>query len=523
MNKKSIPIYLALFGAFLPSCSNTRDEGISERPNIIFIMSDDHAVQAISSYGSDINKTPHIDKLAGEGIKFENAFVTNSICAPSRAVILTGKHSHLNGVMDNSSRFDSSQITFPKILREKGYTTAIVGKWHLKSQPAGFDYWNVLPGQGDYYNPRFIKNGKDTVYEGYVTNVTTDLALDWIESKKREKPFMLMMHHKAPHRNWMPHTMYLDEYEDKVFPKAVNFWENYTDKQHLQQQKLTIARHMDIRYDLKIPCDTCKQVKVNWWAKAAYEEALARMNEDQLAAWEKGYEEEIRSFFSRENFSEEDFARWKLNRYIQDYLRTIISVDESVGRILTYLEENELKENTVVIYTSDQGFFLGEHGLFDKRYMYEESLQTPLLMMYPERVDPGLVSTRLVQNLDIAPTLLDMAGVEIPGSMQGRSLLPLMKENKNTEWRDAIYYQFYETGWGVTPHYGIRTDRYKLIRFETDPVSWELYDLHQDPVEMHNLYGNREYEEVQNELHIKLRDLRKKYSLTGGRNEKSSS
>ncbi len=515
MNNRNIAIFLTLFGISLPSCINTTKEGRPEQPNIIFIMSDDHAVQAISAYGSIINKTPHIDKLAEEGIKFENAFVTNSICAPSRAVILTGKHSHLNGVTDNSSRFDSSQMTFPKILQENGYSTAIVGKWHLKSQPTGFDHWNVLPGQGDYYNPRFIKNGNDTIYEGYVTDIITDLAIDWIEINKGEKPFMLMMHHKAPHRNWMPHTMYLDEYEDMVFPQPINFWENYTDKQHLRQQKLTIARHMDVRYDLKIPCDTCKQAKVNWWAEAAYEKALARMNEDQLAAWEKGYEEEIRSFFSRQEFSEEKFAEWKLNRYLQDYLRTIISIDESVGQILTYLEENNLKDKTVVIYTSDQGFFLGEHGLFDKRYMYEESLQTPLLIRYPGRIDPGLVSTGLVQNLDIAPTLLDMAGVEIPGSMQGRSLIPLMTEEKDTGWRDAIYYQFYETGWGVTPHYGIRTDRYKLIRFETDPVTWELYDLSQDPGEMHDLYGKEDYKEIRVELKAKLVELRKQYSIMG--------
>ncbi|MFW5821237.1 MAG: sulfatase [Bacteroidota bacterium] len=515
MNNKYIPIYLALFGISLPSCIDKNEEESPERPNIIFIMSDDHAVQAISAYGSSINNTAHIDKLAEEGIKFENAFVTNSICAPSRAVILTGKHSHLNGVIDNSSRFDSSQMTFPKILRENGYNTAIVGKWHLKSQPTGFDYWNVLPGQGDYYNPKFIKNGKDTIYEGYVTDITTDLAIDWMESRKGEKSFMLMMQHKAPHRNWMPHTDYLDKYEDIKFPEPANFWEDYTDKEHLQEQKLTIARHMDIRYDLKIPCDTCKQVRVNWWAEKALEDALGRMNEEQLTAWEKGYDDEIRDFFSKESFTEEELAEWKLNRYIQDYLRTIISVDESIGRILSYLEEKDLKDNTLVIYTSDQGFFLGEHGLFDKRYMYEESLQTPLLMMYPEKINSGITSSKLVQNLDIAPTLLDAAGIEIPGSMQGKSLLPLIKGEEDIEWRDAIYYQFYETGWGVSPHYGIRTDSYKLIRFEGNTVSWELYDLKQDPDEMHNVYGKAEYEHVQEELHMKLAELREKYSLTG--------
>jgi arylsulfatase A-like enzyme len=405
-------------------------------------------------------------------------------------------------------------MTFPKILRENGYNTAIIGKWHLKSQPTGFDYWNVLPGQGDYYNPRFIKNGQDTIYDGYVTDITTELAIEWIDSLERGKPFMLMMHHKAPHRNWMPHTAYLDKYEGMIFPEPVNFWEDYTKKKHLQKQKLTIARHMDIRYDLKIPCDTCRQARVNWWAKKAYENALGRMNEEQLHAWEEGYNEEIKNFFSKKSYTQEELAEWKLNRYIQDYLRTVISVDESIGRILRYLEENNLKENTLLIYTSDQGFFLGEHGLFDKRYMYEESLQTPLLMMYPEKLESGITSLKLVQNLDIAPTLLDVAGIEIPVSMQGRSLLPLIKGKEGIEWRDAIYYQFYESGWGVTPHYGIRTDRFKLIRFKTKPLTWELYDLNKDPVEMNNLYNNEDYKEIQEALQAKLAELRKQYYLT---------
>lgn len=494
------------------SCDQKKISGIDVKPNIIFIMTDDHATKAISAYGGKLNETPHIDRMAEEGIRFEKAFVTNSICAPSRAVILTGKYSHLNGVLDNNTTFDGSQATFPKILQENGYETAIVGKWHLKSQPTGFDHWNVLPGQGNYYNPAFINNGKDTAYQGYVTDIITEKALDWLSARQDKKPFMLMVQHKAPHRNWMPALTNLDQYEHAVFPVPESFYDDYDGREHLKYQALTISEHMDIMYDLKIPCDTCSVANINQWSRNAYKHMLSRLTEEQQIAWNEGYEEEIEEFYSMEH-SGKDFIEWKLKRYLQDYLRSIISVDESIGKINRYLEENGLAENTLIIYTSDQGFFLGEHGLFDKRYMYEESFQTPLILKYPAGINKGGVRKQLVMNLDIAPTLLDVAGFEVPEYMQGRSLVPLFDAAETVDWRDAVYYHFYEEAFGVPKHYGVRTDRYKLIRFDTEPVSWEFYDLEEDPYELNNLYGNRQYKEETHQLEDKLLELREKYSV----------
>ncbi len=473
-------------------------------------MSDDHATHAISSYGSDLIETPNIDALAARGILFQNAFVTNSICAPSRAVILTGKHSHLNGVKDNRSRFDSSQVTFPKILQQHGYETAIVGKWHLKSRPTGFDYWNVLPGQGDYYNPDLIKMGKDTAYTGYVTDVVTDMALDWLSSREKASPFMLMVHHKAPHRNWMPAGKHLDRFNDVEFPKPASFYDDYSGKPHMKNQKLTVAEHMDITWDLKLPCDTCAVSDANTWQRKNYERKYNRFTTSQKEAWDKGYQGEIEQFLVS-NYSPEELVEWKYQRYLEDYLRCIVSIDENIGRMLQYLEENELGENTVVIYTSDQGFFLGEHGIFDKRYMYEESLRTPLIIAHPLHGNQVSRSKALVQNLDIAPTILDMVGAGIPEKMQGKSLLPLITNSASGEFRDAVYYQFYETGWGVSAHYGVRTQKYKLIHFTTEPGSWELYDLEEDPHEMNNLHGNPDYDHVIERLEAKLKKLQEQY------------
>ncbi len=511
MNPKNF-ILITSLSVSLISCTNNHQKSSEVKPNIIFIMSDDHASQAISCYGSKLNETPNIDKLAHQGLLFKNAFVTNSICAPSRAVILTGKHSHLNGVRDNHIHFDSSQVTFPKILKENGYETAIVGKWHLKSQPTGFDYWNVLPGQGDYYNPKFIKMGRDTVYEGYVTEITTELALDWLRSGKSDQPFMLMVHHKAPHRNWMPHTKNLDKYEDEEFLQPVSFKDDYSGREHLKNQKLTVAHHMDIMYDYKIPCDTCDGDVVNHWVRDEYNNELSKFTPEQRDAWEVGYKNEVEEFFSS-NFTSQERINWNLKRYLQDYLRCILSVDESVGEIMQYIEQNGLSENTLIVYTSDQGFFLGEHGLFDKRYMYEESLRTPLIMKYPAKITKGIRSNELVQNLDLAPTILDVAGIAIPEPFQGKSLTPLFITPDLANWRESIYYQFYESGWGVPEHYGIRTKNFKLIHFTTKPDSWELYDLKADPYEMKNLYSDVTYVLAIKKLKKELIELQTKYKI----------
>jgi arylsulfatase A-like enzyme len=475
-------------------------------------MSDDHATQALSCYGSRLIETPNLDQLAADGMIFNQAFVTNSICAPSRAVILTGKHSHLNGVPNNHARFDSSQVTFPKILRKNGYQTAMIGKWHLKSRPTGFDYWNVLPGQGDYYNPRFIKNGSDTSYHGYVTNIVTDLALDWLSSRQQKEPFMLMVHNKAPHRNWMPDFKHLNVFDDVEFPQPASFHDDYSGKEHLHDQKLTVAHHMDMVYDLKIPCDTCPVDEVNRWARGGYRKQMLAMDEEQQTVWEKGYEQEINRYESS-GFTPDELVNWKYQRYLQDYLRCILSIDENVGRILEYLDQQGLANNTVVVYTSDQGFFLGEHGLFDKRYMYEESLRAPLVIRYPDRIQPGQVCQELVQNLDIAPTILELAGAAIPDEMQGKSLRPLFESPENADWRDAIYYQFFESGWGVPQHYGIRTKSHKLIHFLSEPDNWELYDLESDPGEMVNLYDDPGNEILVQDLKSRLGELQEYYQV----------
>jgi arylsulfatase A-like enzyme len=471
-------------------------------------MSDDHAFQALSAYNPDLIRTPNIDRIAEEGILYNRAFVTNSICAPSRAVILTGKYSHLNGVRGNSEVFDGNQQTLPKILRQNGYETAIVGKWHLKSAPTGFDYWNVLPGQGDYYNPDFISQGKDTVYQGYVTEIISKLSIDWLKNRGKNKPFFLMMHHKAPHRSWMPALKYLRLYDDKKFPLPANFYDNYEGREGLQNQMLTVKDHMDIRMDFKVPCMECDTAEANWWAPEEYWRRLERLKPDERKQWEQSYKKEETEFLEVKN-DEKRYDQWKFRRYMEDYLRCIASVDESVGEVLDYLKVNDLDKNTVVIYTSDQGFYLGEHGLFDKRFMYEEALRTPLMMKYPDKIEKGTVSEQLVLNLDIAPTLLDLAGTEIPAEMQGKSLQKTW--NGSGDWREAIYYHFYEKGWGVSPHYGIRTDRYKLIHFYDLIDSWELYDLQEDPTEMKNLVQNPDYAQIIIDLKNQLKELQIKY------------
>lgn len=489
----------------LSACSSYN----KEQPNIIFIMSDDHAYQAISAYNKSLIETPNIDKIASEGILFNKAFVTNSLCAPSRAVILTGKYSHLNGVTGNSEIFDGTQQTLPKILKQNGYQTAIVGKWHLKSQPTGFDYWNVLPDQGDYYNPDFIKQGKDTVYKGYVTDIITNLSVEWLKQRKRKKPFFLMMHHKAPHRSWMPAIKNLELFNDKDFPLPPTFYDDYKGREALQKQMLTVKNHMDIRMDFKIPCNSCDTVSVNSWAPAEYWRRINRLSQSERQKWDESYKKEEVEFWKVKD-NEPEYDRWKYRRFMEDYLRCIVSVDESVAGILDFLKENGLEKNTIVVYTSDQGFYLGEHGLFDKRFMYEEAMRTPLMIKFPKLIQKGIQTDRLVQNLDIAPTLLDFAGIDLSDDMQGLSLKNII-QNPDSEWRDALYYHYYEKGFGATPHYGIRTDRYKLIHFYDVVDSWELYDLQEDPTEMNNVYNENQFESIANDMKLQLEKLQLQY------------
>lgn len=492
------------------SCKQSVEKKISEKPNIIYIMTDDHGYQAISAYHGGLNQTPNIDRIADEGAKFTRSFVTNSICSPSRAVMLTGKFSHINGQRLNSERFDGSQMTFPKLLQQGGYQTAMIGKWHLGTDPTGFDYWNVLPGQGDYYNPDFIEMGEKSRVEGYVTPLITKFSLDWLEQRDTEKPFALLMHHKAPHRCWMPDTTYLEKYNDIKFPMPDNFYDNYENRTAAAEQRMHVGDFCPVN-DLKM---LDKEEEIEGPLRKFFERQISRMNPEQRAAWDKAYDKEI-TYYKEAQLTGKALMEWRYQRYLEDYLRCIVSVDDSVGEILDYLEAHGLAKNTLVVYTSDQGFYLGEHGWFDKRFMYEESFRTPLVMKLPSKFTKTEVDA-LVQNIDYAPTFLDLAGIEVPEDMQGQSLLPLLEEEKDAEWRNALYYHYYEYPGphDVKRHYGVRTDRYKLIHFYNDIDQWELYDLKSDPGEMNNLYGKEGYGGVTEELNAKLLELQKQYRDT---------
>ncbi len=492
----------------------------AKRPNVLFIFTDDHAPHAIGAYQGwlkDVNPTPNIDRLAGQGMLFQNSFCTNSICGPSRAVILTGKHSHLNGFMRNGNRFDGSQQTFPKLLQKAGYQTAIVGKWHLTSNPQGFDYWDVLPGQGDYYNPDFLSPAGRTRVNGYCTDIVTDKAIEWLENKRdADKPFMLMCQHKAPHRTWMPPLRHLTLYDDIDIPEPPTLFDRYKDNASPARfQEMEIDRHMHLGYDLFVTpyLDIYKTVKAPE-PKATDRSGfrnLQKMTAEQRAAWNAAYEPKNEAF-RKADLTGKELVRWKYQRYIKNYLRCIRGVDDSVGRLTKYLDESGLDENTIVIYSSDQGFYLGDHGWYDKRWMYEESLLMPLIVKWPGVTKPRTVNQDLVQNLDYAETFLDIAGANTPSDMQGRSLVPLRKGEKPANWRSAIYYHYHEypSVHMVARHYGIRTDRYKLIRFYQFD-EWEFYDLEKDPDERENQYGNPEYTSIIDEMKSDLKQLRKRY------------
>jgi len=477
--------------------------GAAERPNILFVFTDDHAPHAIGAYDGwlkSVDPTPAIDRLAAQGMVFVNSFCSNSICGPSRAVIQTGKHSHKNGFMNNGNTFDWNQQTFPKLLRAAGYQTALYGKSHLKGEPQGYDDWMVLPGQGLYYNPDFITpDGKKRI-DGHCTDVVTDLAVDWLrEGRDPDKPFMLMVQHKAPHRNWMPALRHLELYADTEIPEPDTLFDEWTDNcPAARHQELEIDGHMDLTFDLfvdltpdtEVPDDGVPRDRSAWYN-------MQRMSEEQLAAWRAHYGP-LDEDFHRAAPEGRELVRWKYQRYAKNYLRCVRGVDESVATLVKTLDELELGDNTVVIYCSDQGFYIGDHGWYDKRWMYEESLKMPLIVKWPGVAEPGSRNHDLVQNIDYAATFLEMAGAPVPDDLQGKSLVPLLEGRGEEPFRDAIYYHYYEypSVHMVPRHHGIRTDRYKLMHFYQFGDAWELYDLEQDPDELRNIHDTADPELV---------------------------
>ena len=484
-----------------------------KRPNIVFILSDDHAYQAISAYGYGLNHTPNLDKLAKEGILFKNAFVNNSLCAPSRAAILTGKFSHLNGIKGNGDvAFNGAQATFPKLLQKAGYQTALIGKWHLISNPTGFDYWNILPGQGDYYNPDFIDNGVKGRVNGYVTDLTTDFALKWLEKRDTSRPFCVLVWNKAPHRQWMPPLKYLHQFDSTKFPLPQTFFDDYSTRTKApREQKMRIDEWLSTNYDLKENFNVeppYQRLDEGW--KSVYN----RLSPEEKNKFEEAYAAENKALKDAD-LKGEELAVWKFQRYIKDYLRCVQSVDDNVGRMNDYLKQNGLDKNTIVIYSSDQGFYVGEHGWFDKRFMYEESFKTPLIIKWPAVIKPGTISDNMVMNIDITETLLNAAKVKIPVDMQGQSMLTLLRKNNTANWRKVVYYHYYDEGdeHNVARHVGVRTGRYKLIWFYENNES-ELYDLLKDKQELHNLYYDPHYKQLKNELKLKLKEMEIKYKDT---------
>lgn len=506
-------VAVAATGVGVCTTQCTPAKAAEQKPlNIVYIMTDDHTAQMMSAYDTRFMETPNLDRIARDGVKFTNSFVANSLSGPSRACMLTGKHSHANGFTDNeNSVFDSSQPTWPRYLQENGYQTALFGKWHLHNLPQGFDTWEIVPGQGDYWNPRFIKQSGDTVVEhGYLTHMITDKSLDWLDHRDKDKPFAILIHHKAIHRNWLPDTADLELFEDKTFALPETFYDDYSGRDAARTAEMQIAcnDHMDLIYDLKMdhPDSTSR-------LKSTYHAFVNRMDSAQRAKFEAFYQP-IRDDFHSRNLQGKELAEWKYQRYMKDYAKVVKSLDDNVGRVLDYLRDKGMLENTLVVYTSDQGFYMGEHGWFDKRFMYEESLNTPLVMLLPDGFERRGTVDEMVQNIDYAPTFLELTGAPIPDDIQGRSLVPLLKKNKPVKkWRKSLYYHFYEypAEHMVKRHYGVRTDRYKLIHFYNDIDRWELFDLQTDPAEMHNIYGQPGTEKVTRELLKELKQLQEEY------------
>ena len=489
------------------------------RPNILFIFTDDHAKNAMSVYHDQLIRTPHLDRIGEEGILFNRAYVTNSICGPSRAVILTGKYSHINGFRKNGDRFDGSQPTFPKLLQQVGYHTAVVGKWHLGTPPTGFDYSNILIGQGSYYNPAMIENGDTVKHIGHSTDIVRQLTLSHLDTLNKNSPFCLMVQFKAPHRNWMPHTRYLNLFNEDL-PLPETFYDDYATRSPAAKNADMRIEDMFMSLDMKLNRgayvrDTASGGWENFDPEKSWENHLNRMTPDQRTAWDAHFQK-VNEHYSekKDSWTEKELLEWKYQRYIKDYLRCVKSVDDNVGHIFDYFENNNLLDNTLIVYSSDQGFYLGEHGWYDKRFMYEESFSTPMAMRFPKKIKPRSVCNELVLNLDLAPTFLDIAGVEIPADMQGKSLVPLFSKPQNDKWREAIYYHYYaHNSWHlVQRHEGVRTKSHKLIYFYDQPA-WELYDLQKDPTEINNQSGQTGYADVEIDLKNKLKELRIKYQL----------
>ena len=469
------------------------------RPNIVFIYSDDHAYQAISAYGDDrkLIQTPNIDRIAQEGMRFDRALVTNSICGPCRAVILTGKYSHRNGFYNNTnSVFNGAQTTFPKLLQASGYQTAMIGKWHLNSDPTGFDFWQILQGQGIYYNPPMKTAGGIVKTSGYVTDITTEVSLGWLAKRDKSKPFLLMCQHKAPHREWSPNLTDLGWDKGRVYPEPATLFDDYKGRAAVvADQDMTLAKTIS-PLDMKLvhpPGITPEQAKV----------------------WD-AYYGPINDAYRQAKPEGRDLVKWRYQRYMHDYLGCVKSVDDNVGRVLKYLEAEGLLENTIVVYSADQGFYLGEHGWFDKRWIFEESVRTPLLVRWPGVTKAGSVDKSLVANVDLAQTFLDMAGVPAPADMQGRSLRPILAGQRPADWRTSFYYQYFE--WPrphhVRPHYGVITDRYKLVHFDgMGEAYWELYDREKDPSEMKSVYGDAAYAATITQLKKELTRLRQELKV----------
>lgn len=487
--------------SFLPALFLCLASYAQQRPNVLVIFTDDHTQQTISAYGSRYASTPNIDRIAREGALLKNSFVTNSICAPSRAVFLTGNYSHINGLRDNgpTRSFNGDQQQLQKVFGANGYQTAWIGKWHLQSLPKGFDFWTILPDQGHYFEPDLINMKNDTGrVSGYVTNVITDLSLQWLKNRDVSKPFFLVVGQKATHRNWMPDLEDLAAYDDVEFPIPYSFNDNYSNRQAAEQQDMSIEKTMLLHDDLKVNVDYDKPPfnRMTAAQKKAYADYYGKVS----AAYEKIKDDPAA------------LRNWKFQRYMKDYLATAKGLDRNVGRILDELDKMGLKQNTIVVYTSDQGFYMGEHGWFDKRFMYEESLRTPFMIRYPGRIKPGSKLTGMVVNIDYAPTLLELAGVKTNATWQGESFAAALSGGSGLG-RDAMYYHYYEypEPHRVAKHFGVRTERFKLIRFYHPMKTWELYDLQKDRYEMENVYSDPAYRDIVVGLKQKLQQLITRY------------
>lgn len=560
MDNKSLLSFAALSCIVATAQAQQKAAVATQRPNIVYIMCDDHAFQCISAYGSPISKlapTPNIDRIAERGMRFDRAFVENSLSTPSRACLMTGLYSNQNGQRQLGEGIDTTRTFFTEQLQQAGYQTAVVGKWHMGCDPKGFDYYHIYNDQGQYYNPQYRgtdTDGKYIVEEGYSTDLTTDHALSFIEHRDTNKPFCLLLHHKAPHRNWLANTKYFGMYDNVNFPMPETFYDDFeTRGSAVRTQKMSVTKDMRWEQDFKVPemLDTANAD--SWDSYLSLMNEVNRMNPEQRIAWGKYYFPRNRRLLEA-RLTGKELDEWKYQNYIRDYMSVIKSVDESVGRVLDYLDSHGLTENTIIVYTSDQGFYMGEHGWFDKRFMYEESLRTPLLIAYPGHIQPGTVCNKLVQNIDYAPTFLDLAGISKPKELPGRSLTPLFKAGDKVKgWRNSIYYHYYDypTYHMVRKHDGVRTDRYKLIHFygeggldavkenkyqrqpgtrehgcmtyltslgyfepKDSAVNYnELYDLQADPHEQNNLYGKPGYEKITKQLQKQLTDYRKSIAV----------